>query len=69
MCLGGGGRGSGVGSCLGFESRLHVDREGRAGGEMEEKQRWGGVNEGDVLVVGEETFVRISFAGDDKRLP
>ena len=28
-----------------------------------------GVNEGDVLVVHEEPFVRISFAGDDKRLP
>jgi len=38
VCLGGGGRGSDVGSCLGFESRLHVDREGRAGGEMEEEQ-------------------------------
>lgn len=39
MRLGGGGRGSDVGSCLGLEFRLHVDREGRAGDEMEEKQR------------------------------
>jgi hypothetical protein len=30
--LGGAGRGSDVGSCLGFESRLHVDHEGRSGG-------------------------------------
>jgi hypothetical protein len=36
--LGGGGRGSDIGLCLGFESRLHVDREGKSGREMEERR-------------------------------